>query len=300
MSLFLPSNLSPNFEEVVPNNINSQEGNFNGVDIDFEFQVNTNGSLVRSYKLEILNDKNDTDVPEDSILATFYGMFDPPLYNKDIHTITLSKNVIEEQVTLEIPKDYRWRIRLYEDEILPEKGITMSQSEIQSSDLSDICYDKYWTTKLTLMFNSEPMPDKIIYKLDNNDENTWQEYNSSDFMGNTVVIELPHNNEWGSIKVLTKNNNQWIDYTKQYKIFYNSIYIQTVYGNTYVGAGHIVGTTKNVIWLTAPNDYIVEDRFVQTTLYSDDDSNDFNPFYNNESQVGSFKEWYSSKQGIID
>ena len=180
MSLFIPSNLSPNFEEVVPNNINSQKGNFNGVDIDFEFQVNTNGSLVRSYKLEILNDKNDTDVPEDSILATFYGMFDPPLYNKDIHTITLSKKAIEEQVTLEIPKDYRWRIRLYEDEIFPQ--------------------------------------------------------NSTD------------------------------------------INIQTVYGNTYVGAGHTVGTTKNVIWTTKINSDIVEDKYIQTILYSHDKTNDFNPF----------------------
>ena len=201
MSLFIPSNLSPNFEEVVPNNINSQKGNFNGVDIDFEFQVNTNGSLVRSYKLEILNDKNDTDVPEDSILATFYGIFDPPLYNKDIHTITLSKKAIEEQVTLEIPKDYRWRIRLYEDEIFPQ--------------------------------------------------------NSTD------------------------------------------INIQTVYGNTYVGAGHTVGTTKNVIWSTAPNDHIVEDRFVQTTLYSNNDHNDFNPFYNNESQVGHFNQVHLNN-GVVD
>ena len=47
MSLFLPSNLSPNFEEIIDN---SKE-------IDFKFQVNTNGSLVRAYKLEILNDK---------------------------------------------------------------------------------------------------------------------------------------------------------------------------------------------------------------------------------------------------
>ena len=306
MSLFLPSNLSPNFEEVVPNHVNSRErDNFDGVDIDFEFQVNTNGSLVRSYKLEILNDKNDTDVPEDSILATFYGIFDPPLYNKDIHTITLSEDIIREQVTLKTPKDYRWRIRLYEDEILPKiKFVATKYYLIKPDQFSDIYYDKHWTSKLTFTFDSGLIPDKIIYKLNNDDADTWQEYDSSDFIDNTVIIELPHDNNWGSIEVLTydKNNSKWIGYQDQYKFFYYStnIHIQTIYGNTYVGAGHTVGTTKNVIWLTKPNNYVVEDRFVQTTLYSDDDSNDFNPFYNNESQVGSFKTWYQSKDGIMD
>ena len=71
MSLFLPSNLSPNFEEVV-NNIYNDNDVAVGVNIDFEFQVNTNGSCVRSYKLEILNDKNDADVEDDNILATFF------------------------------------------------------------------------------------------------------------------------------------------------------------------------------------------------------------------------------------
>ena len=222
MSLFLPSNLSPNFEEVIPNYINDNTGDdARGVNLEFEFQVNTNGSLVRSYKLEILNDKNDAEVPEDNILATFYGTFEPPLYNKDIHTITLDKNTIEEQVILEISKDYRWRIRLYEDQIYDEKG---------------------------------------------------------------------------------------------------NINIQTVYGNTYVGAGNVVGSTKNVIWLNKSNDKIVEDKYIQTTLYSDDINNDFNPFNiknfsknqkyidyvtnyysgNTNIQIGIFSEKYINADGKID
>ena len=53
MSLFLPSNLSPNFEEVFTTNLENENV------IDFSFQVNTNGSQIRSYKIEILNENFD-------------------------------------------------------------------------------------------------------------------------------------------------------------------------------------------------------------------------------------------------
>ena len=120
MSLFLPSNLSPNFEEVIPPLITSgsTESESQFTQLEFKFQVNTNGSQVRSYKLEILNDKNDADVPDDNILATIYGVFDKPLYNKDIYTLLIDTEQIEDQMQLIAPKDYRWRIRLYEDDIL--------------------------------------------------------------------------------------------------------------------------------------------------------------------------------------
>ena len=94
MSLFLPSNLSPNFEEVISNVHDGSSRT--SVSIDFRFQVNSNGSSVRSYKLEILNGRNDADVPEDNILATFYGVFKQPLYNKDIYTIKLTDNQIND------------------------------------------------------------------------------------------------------------------------------------------------------------------------------------------------------------
>lgn len=179
MSLFLPSNLSPNFEEIIDN---SKE-------IDFKFQVNTNGSLVRAYKLEILNDKNDANTPEDNILATFYGNFDSPLYNKQVYTLSLEKTEIEKKVTLVTSKDYRWRIRLYEDEI----NFTVEDESNSTAE------------------------DKIKY-------------------------------------------------------------IKHECGNTYVGGGNVVGTTKNVIWLNKIDNSVVVDKYVQMTLRSDSDTNDFNPF----------------------
>lgn len=287
MSLFLPSNLSPNFEEVV-NNIYNDNDVAVGVNIDFEFQVNTNGSCVRSYKLEILNDKNDADVEDDNILATFYGIFDTPLYNKDIHTLTLTYDQIQSQMNLVIPKDYRWRIRLYEDNILQQKEISLSnKSEITAADISDIYYDEHWNSELALKFNYNNVPDKLIYKLDTSNKSTWLEYEDIHSMNNnTVVIQLPDNNTWGSIELLSYShtdddgNMVYQRYEGGYKAIYyhNRIDVQTVYGNTYVGAGHTVGTTKNVIWTSKLNNDIIEDKYIQTVLYSHDTTNDFNPF----------------------
>lgn len=175
MSLFLPSQLSPNFEEVTVDE-----------PLFFQFQVNTNGSQVRSYKLEILNDKNDAEDPEDNILATFYGVFDTPLYNKEIGYIIIDQIQLQEQnLTLLNYKDYRWRVRLYEDEI----------------------------------------------DIDTN-------------------INIKHE-----------------------------------YGSTYVGAGNLVGSTKNVIWLSQYDNTIREDLYVQTYCRSYYTDNDFKPFKVDEKEA---------------
>lgn len=179
MSLFLPSNLSPNFEEVFVGNSDSENT------IVFSFQVNTNGSQIRSYKIEILNELNDEEDPDENILYTEFGTFGYPLYNKDFGYIYLDlTREVEEgnSMTLSdiiVPeKDYRWRVRLYEDEIV----------------------------------------------------------------------------DGGSVN------------------------INSIYGTTYIGSGNIVGTTKQVIWLDKYNDQIVEEDYVRTILYSNDTTNDYNPF----------------------
>ena len=53
MSLFKPSHLSPNFEEVVYDQ-----------PLIISFQVNSNSSTVTAYKLEILHEYNDLYEPE--------------------------------------------------------------------------------------------------------------------------------------------------------------------------------------------------------------------------------------------
>ena len=50
MSLFKPSNLTPNFESVVYNQ-----------PLTLTFQVNSNGSKVTAYRVQILTDFNDKD-----------------------------------------------------------------------------------------------------------------------------------------------------------------------------------------------------------------------------------------------
>jgi hypothetical protein len=100
MSLFLPSQLYPNFEEVI-------EGN----DLEFRFLVNTNGSEITSYKLEILNENNDAETPDENILYTQRVDFASPLYNQDEGLITVFYSAIE---NILIPgQNYKWRVRLY-------------------------------------------------------------------------------------------------------------------------------------------------------------------------------------------
>jgi hypothetical protein len=116
------------------------------------------------------------------VLATFYGHFNPPLHNKEIHTI----QILGVEV-LKVPHDYRWRLRLYEDSI---------------------------------------------------------DYNES-----------------GE----------------------ENINVRSEYGNTYVGGGMVVGSTKNVIWVNESdtalyNKGAIEDKYVQTILYSNSADNNFNPF----------------------
>ena len=103
MSLFKPSHLSPNFEEVVYDQ-----------PLIISFQVNSNSSTVTAYKLEILHEYNDLYEPEKNIIGTIYGLFQQPLHNKDMAQILLTQDMLcLNGITLEPNKDYKWRIRLY-------------------------------------------------------------------------------------------------------------------------------------------------------------------------------------------
>ena len=72
MSLFKPSNLTPNFESVIYNR-----------PLFLTFQVNSNDSKVTAYRVQILTDFNDKDNLDENIIGTIYGKFEKPLYNKD-------------------------------------------------------------------------------------------------------------------------------------------------------------------------------------------------------------------------
>ena len=115
MSLFKPSNLSPNFEEVVYNH-----------PLNITFQINTNGSVVTAYKVEILQEYNNLYDADKDIIGTIYGYFSTPLYNKDIATIILTPNELRaNNIILEANRNYRWRVRVYDKDIfdtVPLKG----------------------------------------------------------------------------------------------------------------------------------------------------------------------------------
>ena len=124
MSLFLPSQLSPNFEEVI-------EGN----NLEFRFLVNTKGSDVTSYKLEILNENNDAQTPEDNILYTQRGVFETPLHDQDEGLIAVGYDNIKN--ILKAGNNYRWRVRLYDTQVLNNGGVPVTSAEdVQSECLT--------------------------------------------------------------------------------------------------------------------------------------------------------------------
>ena len=140
--LYKPSELSPNFEEILLDaNYVAETGEvqWNWEEpMLIQFQINTNGSNVRSYKIDILNAKNYEEKADDNILATVYGSFvddDNPngLFNKDIATIMLSPRQLSNAglpiTNLGTDRDYRWRVRLYEDDIATPNSPNVSKDE---------------------------------------------------------------------------------------------------------------------------------------------------------------------------
>lgn len=139
MSLFKPSNLTPNFESVVYNQ-----------PLTLTFQVNSNGSKVTAYRVQILKDINDDSDLEENIIGTIYGTFNMPLYNKDIGEILLTQETLSYNgINLEPNKDYRWRLRLYGEDSRVSYEKTFSVPYTMSIDqrLNAIDFSKDFTIK---------------------------------------------------------------------------------------------------------------------------------------------------------
>ena len=139
MSLFKPSNLTPNFESVIYNQ-----------PLTLTFQVNSNGSKVTAYRVQILKDINDDSDSEENIIGTIYGTFDTPLYNKDIGEILLTQETLSYNgINLEPNKDYRWRLRLYGENKRKSSTKTFSVPYTMSIEqrLNAIDFSKDFTIK---------------------------------------------------------------------------------------------------------------------------------------------------------
>ena len=272
MSLFLPSQLSPNFEEVTIDE-----------PLFFQFQVNTNGSQVRSYKLEILNDKNDAEDPDDNILATFYGVFDTPLYNKEIGYIIITKDQLNSKgLILSSHKDYRWRIRLYEDNVFIHEEQITNYSGMSINGADYYIEDSNMNT-IRLIFNYNK-PEVISHLIQKNgtDEQELIYVDNRDY----VDINIDRNDTIFMYSEYNEDLGQEIFYSGNFSMqYYRVDTIEHQYGSTYVGEGNLVGSTKNIIWLTNYDQNIKEDLYVQTYCASNDPTNDFRPF-KNDNQTG--------------
>lgn len=288
MSLFKPSNLSPNFESVT-----------NGKPLTITFQVNSNGSTVNAYRVQILKDVNDKDNSEDNILGSIYGTFEKPLYNKDIGEIILEEETLKYNgIELEPNKDYRWTLRLYgedkrESELVYNvvtvgvgagnsiEAIDFSKDFIvESNDISTPEYQDYG-----LIVSQEDIAgilNNVIYSSSNsyitvtNINEFYKKFknnNSKNFiilrseMQNKTQQEL---NELLKNKIhpkmyfyqfgINKNGSKYNIYIntnsaafsfKYYRIRYEQVYNENL---TYIGSGNLVGSTRQTIWSTEFNE----------------------------------------------
>lgn len=288
MSLFKPSNLSPNFESVT-----------NGKPLTITFQVNSNGSTVNAYRVQILKDVNDKDNSEDNILGSIYGTFEKPLYNKDIGEIILEEETLKYNgIELEPNKDYRWTLRLYgedkrESELVYNvvtvgvgAGNSMEAIDfskdfiIESNDISTPEYQDYG-----LIVSQEDIAgvlSNLIYSSSNsyiivtNINEFYKKIKNNNSKNFIILRSEIQNKTQQELNELLKNKIHPKMYFYQFGINKNgskyNIYINTdsaafsfkyyrtrydqVYNEdlTYIGSGNLVGSTRQTMWSTKFNE----------------------------------------------
>lgn len=288
MSLFKPSNLSPNFESVT-----------NGKPLTITFQVNSNGSTVNAYRVQILKDVNDKDNSEDNILGSIYGTFEKPLYNKDIGEIILEEETLKYNgIELEPNKDYRWTLRLYgedkrESELVDSavtvgvgagnsiEAIDFSKNFIvESNNISTPVYQDYG-----LIVSQEDITgvlNNVIYssldgyitvaninefykKIKNNNSKNFiilrseiqnkTQQELSELFKNKIHPKMYFYqfgiNKNGSKYDIYINTNSAAFSFKYYKMRYEQVYNENL---TYIGSGNLVGSTRQTMWSTEFNE----------------------------------------------
>ena len=305
MSLFKPSNLTPNFESVIYNE-----------PLFLTFQVNSNESKVTAYRVQILTDFNDKDDPDKNIIGTIYGKFEKPLYNKDIGEILLTQETLNYNgIFLEPNKDYRWKLRLYSE--VKNQSITeiecdapigisngiMSVNAIRSVDICkdfDIQIKGNSTTKNFLIISQEDIGTYLtdmmqfaygsiqtfcdILRTKNNkfyiytsDIASKEKEERIDFFKNKIhptmyIYQFKFDDSSVNKYVTLSSENQYaISYS--YINYYTN---NTDIDLTYIGNGMLVGSTKQVMWTQQYNSYMKVNSYAQLLITAN--RMDFQPF----------------------
>lgn len=305
MSLFKPSNLTPNFESVVYNQ-----------PLTLTFQVNSNGSRVTAYRVQILTDFNDKDDSDKNIIGTIYGAFNTPLYNKDIGEILLTQETLKYNgIFLEPNKDYRWRLRLYgevknqsntvterdaPEYILPE---TTTYNAIRGIDICkdfDIKGNTYYSTAENKSFLVIAQEDIGSYLVDimNRVYSSIQDFyeelyekNNKFYIYTSSIADKTEKERIDFFKnkihpviyvyqfILNTDGTLSYPLDSQYTIKYSYINYYTNNEDmdlTYVGSGNLVGSTKQVMWTRQYNPYMKINSYAQLLITVN--RMDFQPF----------------------
>jgi hypothetical protein len=288
MSLFKPSHLSPNFEEVVYNH-----------PLVISFQVNTNGSMVTAYKLEILHEYSDLNDPNQDIIGVVYGKFTTPLHNKDTATIVLTLDELKaNNVILEANRNYKWRVRLYGEEDFNEYIIPSNAGLHWTLDENTVCrkdfIDPFRDITINFVNAGEPVEPEEYYLIvaqqslaeylpywDSHffstiqDAQQWLQnyvpstrfYHPEDLQPITVSNGLCPTMFFYVVSMRETVNEDYplgrcyidVPYSTEfdfnvdwmmpgYNIQYYSLGQSTQQNMTYVGTGMLVGSTKQIMW----------------------------------------------------
>ena len=308
MGLYKPSHISPNFEEVIFDDIqkynitnpgdssphyacyqkwvNSGKVIF-GNGLKITFQINTDNSKVRAYKLDFLDSYIDYEDDNDSFIGTIYNNFDSPYSNQDIAEIIITMNdLINNDIFLQAGKNYKWRIRLYED-VLPLYEIkntdyinSMSDDKIETLNVAGInnlsvdqAYNKFGiicTKKIgdinnfLILNNIKPGSMMISHSSENIVLTPAPNYTDS----KNYKIEIKKGDS-NTISINTQKNLLYsIDKNSETYLAYSSGEMP-IKGQTLIGSGSLSGTTRDVVWIEKLNSDIYQDRFLELKFYSD-------------------------------
>ena len=311
MSLFKPSNLTPNFESVVYNQ-----------PLTLTFQVNSNGSKVTAYRVQILKDINDNSDSEENIIGTIYGTFDTPLYNKDIGEILLTQETLSYNgINLEPNKDYRWRLRLYgenkrssEERSFPicfydddrrERFIRINAIDFAKNFTIQTHIPSQVTDKVYLIISQEDLSGifnnmRLMYGNSG--------YDNEDMFWNLIKKRCPKSFYLSSEEIdkksdlFYKNKIHPCMYFYQIQVAYTSDDEVTVYypqdcsisyltvncyqiqyqgyydeDLTYIGNGMLVGSTKQIMWTPSYDEDMKRNSYARLT-WTSGYGTDFQPF----------------------
>lgn len=305
MGIYKPSNLSPNFEELIVD----ENSNILGESFNISFQVNTKYSTIKSYRIAFYKANELTQ--EDSIfnVGNIYGVLDREYKNGESCIINISKEMLDsDNITLETGENYKWQLRLYEDIIqIPKNQVDYEIKKDENNQ--KIPYINGAATSATDSFETygiysgeisiPSIKQTLEGGIKNNISNKVLISNYNRSVNTPIRIESdieecsiqPFENDFHKDYIYEVNNTQS---TLNLSVLY-PMGNEPVSGLTYIGEGSLAGSTKDEIWIKNISGKISQDDYIEIqfksedTIISDDQTKDISASNTNNSDFVPFQ-----------